>query len=288
MKKTLFALTLTAFVVTACGGGGGGGGTTGDGTTGGGTTGAGTTGGGTTGTTGGGTTGGTAPTGGTTGGGTTDGGAATGGGTDTALGGQAGTVFGDSAATNGINGTFLVCPASITGGFSSIVANGNSFCTPACSDNIDILNLDNDEFGSFTDGSGNQLTCTITAAAPGTPIQIPFSSPINGCPVGGCPTGTFPPVFVSGSAGAELVGTYTCEGALFDVPTQLWSASAPTPFSVTLNADNSATIGGTATTWSFANGVLILEGNLTLANVAVGNGAFTSYNSSTSLTRCVI
>ena len=181
MKKTLFALTLTAFVVTACGGGGGGGGTTGDGTTGGGTTGGGTTGDG--------TTGGAATTGGTTGtvgGGTTDGGTTTGGGTDTSQGGQLGTVFGDSAATNGINGTFLVCPASITGGFSSIVANGNSFCTPACSDNIDILNLDNDEFGSFTDGSGNQLTCTITAAAPGTPIQIPFSSPINGCPVGGC------------------------------------------------------------------------------------------------------
>ena len=282
MKKTLFALTLTAFVVTACGGGGGGG------TTGGGTTGGGTTGGTAT---GGGTTGGAATTGGTTGtvgGGATDGGAATGGGTDTSIGGQAGTVFGDSAAANGINGTFEVCPANITGGFSSIVANGNSFCTPACSDDIDVLNLDNDEFGSFTDANGNLLTCTITAAAPGTPIQIPFSSPINGCPVGGCPIGTFPPVFVSASAGTELVGTYTCEGALFDVPTQLWSPSAPAPFTVTLNADNSATVGGTSTTWTFANGVLILEGNLTLANVAVGTGAFTSYNSSTSLTRCVI
>ena len=100
--KKIIAISLAAFLITACGGSSDDDSPDGTGTG----TGTGTTAGGT-------------PDGGTTGGGTPDGGATGGGATTEPVGGQSGT-FGDSAiAGNATPGLFPVCPATITGSFSA-------------------------------------------------------------------------------------------------------------------------------------------------------------------------
>ena len=160
---------------------------------------------------------------------------------------------------------------------------------PGCPDEFE--NDDGDGFGSVLSDNGNdRFTCFITDNAPGSQVEIFFSAPINGCPAPeGCPNGSFPPVFITAQAGDELAGTYNCADWLFDVDTQDWGTAlaTPAPFPLTLNVDRTANINGTATTWSFANGVLTLEGNRTFTNVAVGNGSFTEYRSNTSITRCM-
>lgn len=268
--KKIIAISLAAFLITACGGSSDDDSPDGTGTG----TGTGTTAGGT-------------PDGGTTGGGTPDGGATGGGATTEPVGGQSGT-FGDSAiAGNATPGLFPVCPATITGSFSAFAEDGNGgFCVPGCPDGITVDNADGDEFGTFIEG-GNMLTCAITAAAPGTAISIPFSAPINGCPEGGCPPGSFPTVLITANAGSELANTYECTPWLFNQVTQIWGQdTSPAPFALTLNTDFTAEIDGTPSTWSFTTGVLTIEGNMTFNNVAVGAGSFSSYLSNTALIRC--
>lgn len=250
--KPILAISFCALFLTACGGGGSSTGTT---------------------------TGGGGTTGGGTGGGTT-------GGTNTNVGGQSGS-FGDTAAAeNGIDGTYAICPANVAGSFSSFTQNGSSWCVKKCPDNTTIENADGDEWATYMDGA-DRLTCRVTTAASGSLIEVAISAPIDGCPTGGCPTNSFPRVYLTASAGAEMAGNYTCVAWIFDQNAQVWEEqTSPAPFSVNLNADSSATIGGVSTTWSFANGALVLEGNRTLNNVAVGSGSFTSYDSNTALTRC--
>lgn len=252
MYKKLLIIAFSSFLVTACGGSSSSSGTSSDG--------------------------------GTTG----DGGGGTDGDGGTVVGGQSGS-FGDSAdSANGIAGTFTVCPDSATGSFSSFTQDGGNWCVKRCPAGVAIENDDGDVWGRYNDG-GDLLVCRDENVNPGSQIAIDIYAPINGCPDGGCPTNSFPQVFVSAAAGAELAGTYTCTAWLFDQATQFWnSQSSPAPYSLTLNADasNSATVAGTATTWSFANGVLTLEGNRTLTNVAVGSTSFTSYDSNTAITRC--
>ena len=256
MYKKLLVIAFSSFLVTACGGGGS---SSSSGTNGGGTN-----------------------NGGNNGGGTDGGGG-------TVVGGQSGS-FGDSAdAANGIAGTFNVCPDSAPGSFSSFTQDGGgNWCVKRCPAGVAIENDDGDPWGRYNDG-GDLLVCRDENVNPGSQIAIDIFAPINGCPDGGCPTNSFPQVYGSAAAGAELAGTYTCTAWLFDQVTQVWGTqSSPAPFSVTLNADasNSATVDGTPTTWSFANGVLTLEGSRTLTNVAVGSSSFTSYDSNTALTRC--
>lgn len=199
--------------------------------------------------------------------------------------------FGDAGNQgNAIQGVFTLCPAN-TESFSIFaeLSPGN-YCVPGCPDEFE--NDDGDAFGSVLTDRGDRLACLITSATPGSQIQLPsFSAPINGCDgaTGGCPTGSFPPVYITDQAGDNLAGTYTCETWLFDEPTQDWGEplTNPAPFSLTLNADRSANINGTSTTWTFAGGVLTLEGTRTFNNVAVGNGSFTEYFSNTYITRCI-
>ena len=206
------------------------------------------------------------------------------------VGGETGaSLFGDTAAEGvGIDPSFPLCPANITGSFSGFAQDpAGNFCRPGCPAIAE--DDDGDGFGSFPnpDGSG-QFACIITAAAPGTLVTNPFSAPIDGCPApNGCPGGSFPRVRITPNAGSELAGSYTCTAWLFDEVTQVWGEEAsPAPFALTLNTDFSAEISGTPTTWSFSSGVLTLEGNTTFNNVAFGGGSFSSYRSNTSLTRC--
>ena len=261
MYKQILAILLTVFIVTACGG------SSDD------------------------DSGGVDSTGGGT-----DGGAD--GGTDAdaepiPVGGQTGTIFGDSASeANGIGGTFAVCPSDINGSFSSFAEDppgSGNFCIPACSDDVDIIDDGTtDDFASFADDDGNLLTCNTTQAAPGVPITIDFFAPIEGCPEpNGCPPGSFPRVFISENAGSELAGSYTCTPWLFDQVTQLWGEdTSPAPFALTLDTGNTAELDGTPGTFSFASGVLTIEGLMTFNNVAVGAGSFSSYQSNTALIRC--
>lgn len=251
MYKKLLTIAFSSFLITACGGGGGSSSSSG-------------------GTTGGGTTGGTD--------GGTDGG--------TVVGGQSGS-FGDSAAAaNGIDGTFTICPDSAPGSFSSFTQDGANWCVKRCPAGVAIENDDGDPWGRYND-DGDLLVCRDENVAPGSQITIEIFAPIAGCPDGGCPTNSFPKVFISAAAGAEVAGSYTCAPWLFDQVTQVWNEqSSPASFSLSLNADNSATIAGTSTTWSFSNGTLFLEGNRTFNNVAFGSGSFSSYDSNTALTRC--
>lgn len=229
------------------------------------------------------------------GGSTTASGGSSGGSSDNAngsggseLAGEAGD-FGDSAdASNSIRGTYTLCPANILSFSTFTEVNGN-WCVPGCPD-AGVENDDGDDFGSFlAENNIDRYTCLITSNAPGSQVQIFFAAPINGCDAasGGCPVGSFPPVFISATAGNELANEYRCADWRFDVDTQAWSElTSPAPFSLTLNADRSATIGNTSTTWSFADGALMLEGNQTFDNVAVGTGSFTVYTSNIYITRC--
>jgi len=261
MIKKLLTITISAFILTACGGSSdddsGGGGTT------------------------------------TGGGGTTTGGGTTAGGGDTTpagpIGGQSGTAFafGDTAdAATGMEAVSPVCSAAITTSFTGFALDGATWCVWACPDNA--VNDDGDEYG-FISGTGE--TCRDTSQPQGALVVSPISAAINGCPDGGCTDGSvedFPRIFVTASAGpAELAGSYQCSTWDFDGTTDVWSELAsPAPFSLTLSEDFTATFNGAATTWSFSEGVLTLEGTATLSNVAVGSGSFSSYNSPTSLVRC--
>lgn len=203
--------------------------------------------------------------------------------------GQSGD-FGDKgSADNSVRGTYSVCPANVVS-FFSFGENGDNWCVPGCTASANgFLNDDGDEWGSYLGDSGDRYTCFITPNPPGSQVQIYFSAAVDGCPApNGCAPNTFPPVFVTANAGDEMAGSYSCSDWRFDVDTQDWSEqSSPAPISLTLNAgDGSATINGTPTTWSFANGVLRLEGNRTFNNVAVGSGSFTEYHSNVYITRC--
>lgn len=198
--------------------------------------------------------------------------------------------FGDAGTSaNSVPGTYTLCPAN-TQSFSIFAEVNGNFCVPGCPAGAE--NPDNDEFGSvLADNGVSRYSCFITTNAPGSQIQLnSFSAPISGCPApNGCPEGSFPRVYITATAGADnLAGTYTCADWSFDVNAQDWgdALATPAPFTLTLNADQSANINGADTTWTFANGVLTLEGNRTFTNVAVGNGSFTEYRSNTYITRC--
>ncbi len=262
MYKKLLIIAFSSFLVTACGGGSGSSGTSsGGGTNGGGTSGGGTSGGG------------------------TDGGGDSG----PIITGEAGD-FGDKGSSeNAIKGTYNLCAANVVS-FSIFGQNNDgSWCVPKCPAS-GVENDDGDDFGSFlAENNVDRYACFISPNAPGSQVELFFSAPVDGCePPNGCAPGSFPAVFVSASAGDNLAGTYQCATWEFDVNSQDWSQqTSPAPFSLTLNVDRSATIGGTATTWSFENGNLTLEGNRTFSNVAVGNGSFTEYFSNTFITRCI-
>jgi len=251
--KKLLAISLTAFIVTACGGGSSG-------------------------------------NSGATNTGNTNTGTDNGGGTpepvDTSnAGGQVGS-FGDSAdASNGIDAMLPVCPATVTSSFTGFALDGTSWCVWQCPDS-NFINDDNDEYG-FIEATGE--TCRVSAQAAGSLVTAPLFAAIDGCPAGGCQD-DFPRVFVSANASAaELAGTYTCQTFIFDVDraVQRWfPQTSPAAFDLTLGADSSATFGGNSTTFTFADGTLTLAGSLTLNNVAVGGTSFTSYNSNTSIVRC--
>ncbi|MEM7256211.1 MAG: hypothetical protein AAF404_02360 [Pseudomonadota bacterium] len=210
------------------------------------------------------------------------------GGSGSELSGVAGD-FGDTAdSSNSIRGTYTLCPAN-TLSFSTFTEVNGNWCVPGCPD-TGVENDDGDEYGSFlAENNVDRYTCLITDNAPGSQVEIFFAAPINGCDAasGGCPAGSFPAVFISATAGDELANEYRCADWSFDVDTQAWTElSSPAPFSLTLNVDRSATIGGTSTSWTFVDGSLMLEGSRTFNNVAVGNGSFTEYTSNIYITRC--
>lgn len=247
MYKQLLAVTFSALILTACGGSDSGGGTT---------------------------------TGGTPSGGPTT--------TGTTVTGVSGD-FGDAGSQdNAIRGVYNLCPAG-TNSFSTFAEVGGNWCVPGCPAVFE--NDDNDEYGSFpTENGQSRYTCFITDNAPGSQVEIFFSAAVNGCPAPvGCPEGTFPPVYISAAANVDdLAGTYNCADWSFDVDAQDWgnALTTPAPFTLTLNTDQSANISGTDTSWSFANGLLTLEGNRVFNNVAVGSTGFTEYHSNTYITRC--
>ena len=264
MIKKFLTITISAFILTACGGSSaddypaGGGDTTG-------------------------------------GGGTTTGGGDTAGGGDTTpaepIGGQSGTAFafGDNGdAATGIEAVSPVCTAAITTSFTGFALDGATWCVWPCPANAGVENDDGDEYG-FISGTGE--TCRATNEPQGTVVVSPISAAINGCPDGGCIDGSddFVEIFVTPNAsGADLAGSYQCTTWDFNGNTDIWSElSNPAPFGLTLTADMNATVNGAATTWSYTNGQLTLAGNATLNNVAVGAGSFSSYNSPTSLVRCM-
>jgi len=207
------------------------------------------------------------------------------------VGGQSGTAgqFGDTAdAASGIEAVSPVCSAAVTTSFTGFALDGATWCVWPCPADADVVNDDGDEYG-FISGTGE--TCRATTQPQGALVVSPISAAINGCPDGGCTDGSvtdFPRIFVTPNASsAELAGSYECTTWDFDGTTDIWSAlTSPAPFSLTLAEDFTATFDGAATTWSFSNGVLTLEGTATLTNVAVGSGSFSSYNSPTSLIRC--
>lgn len=273
MKKSVFGSLVCAALLTACGGGGGGSSSATGGTTIGGTT-------------GGATTGGT-----TTGVGTVD---------PADLGGQSGT-FGDSALqANGQDAETTVCAAGDAVTFTGWVRlTATQWCVEACPSNIS-----NVEGGAFALIPGSGEVCRDTPVAGGGADVAPLFAPINGCPVGGCTDNDpddFPQVFVSSTASAAELGQeelYRCVGSLFDETTDRWGDDPTIPaFSLGLGADGSAgefAAGATRaasvnnTTWSFSNGTLNLESGLSLSNVAVANGSFSSWNSNTALIRCIV
>ena len=259
MYKKLLFISFSALMVAACGGSSGSSSSSG--------------------TNGGNSNGGT--NGGTDGGGTDGGGGPI-------ITGEAGDFADKGSSENAIKGTYNLCAADVVS-FSIFGQNTDgSWCVPKCPAS-GVENSDGDEFGSFlAENNVDRYSCFITPDAPGSQVELFFSAPADGCaPPAGCAPGTFPAVFVSGNAGDNLAGNYQCATWEFDVRSQDWSQqSSPAPFSLTLNVDRSANIAGSATTWSFANGVLSLEGNRTFNNVSVGNGSFTEYLSNTYITRC--
>jgi len=261
--KKLLAISLTAFIVTACGGSDSGSSTPGGNT--------------------GGNNGGN--TGGNNGGNT---GGNNGGGTGTVITGESGN-FGDAGLqSNAVQGTYTLCPANVQSFSIFGQDNSGNWCVPGCPANAE--DDDGDGFGSFLAANNvDRYACLVTPNAPGSQVQLYFSAPVNGCPApAGCPSGSFPPVYISATAGDELAGNYQCTDWLFDVNSQDWSAqTSPAPFPLTLNVDRSANINGNDTTWSFSSGALILENNRTFRNVAVGNGSFTDYVSNVAITRCI-
>ncbi len=262
MTRTLLAISFCAIFATACGGSSSsGGGTTPDDST--------------------------TPDGGTNPGDGTnpDGGTDPGEGPAGPVGGQTGS-FGDSAlAANGIDASTTVCPATVTGSFTGWVDLGQSWCVWRCP--ADAVNTDSGDFG-FIEATGE--SCRDTNADFGSVVTAAVFAPINGCPAGGCNGASefFPQVFISATASnADLANTYNCQAWLFDEIQQIWvEDTSPAPFGLALAADGSATVAGTPTTWSFDTGTLLLETGLTLDNVSVGNGSFSSWNSNTSLLRC--
>lgn len=203
------------------------------------------------------------------------------------VGGQTGT-FGDTAtAANGRDANSTVCPASVTESFTGWALSGGSWCVWKCPANA--VNNDGDDFGSIP---GESFSCRDTSAALGSQVTTALFAPIAGCPAGGCNGAAefFTRVHVSVAASsAELAKdtAYNCVPRLFDQNQQIWvTETTPAAFSLTLSADNSAIRDGTATTWSFANGTLMLEGAPSFDNVSVGSGSFSSWNSNTSLVRC--
>lgn len=245
MIKNLLAISLSAFIVTACGGSSSSG----------------------------------TPSTGNNGGGDNNGGG--GGGEPVVVGGQQGD-FGDSAAeSNGIDATFKICPAGTDPNFSILAqASDSSWCVIPCPSDEAVGNPDGDLWGFYRDSR----VCRITDLSPGSEIEIPLTSPIDGCLEGGC--GPHPRVYISQDAGTELPGSYTCTTWLFDELTQVWSElSSPAPFALELRADG-ANISGTETSWSFNSGVLTLDNVRTFINVAVGGESFTSYEAHVQVLRC--
>ena len=245
MIKNLLAITLSAFIVTACGG----------------------------------SSSSTPATDNNGDGG--DGGNNNGGGDPVVVGGQQG-LFGDSAAeANGIDATYKICPAGTDPNFSILAqASDSSWCIIPCPSDEVVGNPDGDLWGFYRDSR----VCRITDLGPGSSIDIPLTSPINGCPTGGC--GPHPRVYISQNAGPELQGSYTCTTSLFDEQAQTWSELAsPAPFALALRADG-ANIAGTETSWSFNNGVITLDNVRTFINVAVGSESFTSYEGHVQVLRC--
>ena len=184
MIRKLLAITVTTFILSACGGSSDGGG-------------------------GAANNGGNTNTGGT-GTGTGTGGTDTGGFNPDA-GGQSGS-FGDTAdAANGIDPSSTICPASITTSFTGWADTGTSWCLWSCPEGAVVDNADGGQFGFI---QATQETCFVSNAAAGTAATAPIFSAINGCPEGGCTDGSatdFPRVFVSATASnAELAGDYTC------------------------------------------------------------------------------
>ncbi|OED39960.1 hypothetical protein AB833_13160 [Chromatiales bacterium (ex Bugula neritina AB1)] len=247
MIKSLLAITIVAFTLAGCGGSS------------------------------------SSPSDGTNSGNNGDGGGGDGGGTT--IGGQTGT-FGDSA-TSGLDATTTVCPASVTSSFTGWARlSDNTYCAWKCPDGD--INDDGDDFG-FIQATGQ--TCRDTTAAIGAQITSAIFSPINGCPTSADCSPNFSRVFITAGTNVALANdtAYTCTPRLFNETNRRWQDdSALTGFSLTLNNDgsNSAVIDGNNTTWSFADGVLTLEGQRVLNNVAVGSGSFSSWNSNTSLIRC--
>lgn len=249
--KPVLSIIFCALIAAGCSSGddNNSGGTTG-GTTGGGTTGGGTTGG----TTGGG--------GGTTGGGTTGGGT---------TGGGPIPSFGDSAqASNGLPATTTVCPTSVTASFTGWALSGGNWCAYKCPAGFE--NDDNDDWGFIT---SNQNACRATTAAAGATITATIFTPDS------------ERIYVSDTANPSSGSPYSCASWQYNETTRIWE-NLGSQFSLTLSADNTAVDAGTSTTWSFSNGVITLESGRVLTNVAVGNNAFSSWQSNTALIRCVI